>query len=103
VGLIARDILLMQRSQFILGGLVIVTVVDWRWPAMNRSILGAPAAWADVLDFIIDPRVSNFSDRRTQAGIKHRRFSGEAASATSPALSTIAPRLQDCNSNANSV
>src|SRR5271168_1360274 len=45
----------MQRSQLILGGLVIGPVVDWPRPLMNR-ILGAPAAWADVPDFTIEPR-----------------------------------------------
>ncbi len=56
--MIARDILLMQRSQLILGGLVIEPFVDRPPPLMNRRrILGAPAAWADVPDFFIEPRV----------------------------------------------
>jgi hypothetical protein len=55
--LIARDILLVRRSQLILGGLVIETVVDWRRPLVNRRILGAPAGRADVVDFTIEARV----------------------------------------------
>src|SRR5271168_1975134 len=45
----------MQRSQLILGGLVSGPVVNWPRPLMKR-ILGAPAAWADVPDFTIEPR-----------------------------------------------
>jgi hypothetical protein len=56
--LTARDIPLMQRSQFILGWLVIEPVVDRPSPLMNwRRILSAPAAWADVPDFTIEPRI----------------------------------------------
>ena len=47
----------MQRSQLILGRLVIETVVDRPRPLMNRRILPAPAAWADVLDLTIEPRM----------------------------------------------
>src|SRR3984885_14579441 len=45
----------MQRSQLILGGLVIEPVVDRPRPLMKR-ILGAPATWADIPDFTIEPR-----------------------------------------------
>jgi hypothetical protein len=39
-----RDILIMQRSQLLLAGLVIEAVVDWPWPAMKRwRLLGDPA------------------------------------------------------------
>ena len=51
--LTAGDILLMQRSQVILGGLVLEPLVDRPRPLMNRRILGAPAGWADVRDFTI--------------------------------------------------
>src|ERR1700758_2912644 len=44
----------MQRSQLILGGLVIGPVVNWPRPLMKR-ILGAPAAWADIPDLTIEP------------------------------------------------
>jgi hypothetical protein len=52
-----RDLLLTQRSQLILGGLVIEPVVDRPRPLMNRRILGASAAWADVRDFTIERAV----------------------------------------------
>jgi hypothetical protein len=52
--LTARDILLMQRFQLILGGLVFESVVDRPPPLMNRRILDAPAGWADVHDFTIE-------------------------------------------------
>jgi hypothetical protein len=56
--LTARDILLMQRSQVSLGWLVIEPIMDRPSPVTNRRrILGAPAAWADVCDFTIEPRV----------------------------------------------
>jgi len=55
--LTARNILLMQRSQLILGGSVFEPVVDRPRPAMNRRILVAPAGWADVRDFPIERRV----------------------------------------------
>src|SRR5271166_2790349 len=45
----------MQHSQLVLGGLLIGPVVDWPRPLMKR-ILGAPAAWADIPDFTIEPR-----------------------------------------------
>jgi hypothetical protein len=55
--LTARDILLMQRFQLILGGLVSESVMDRPPPLMNRRILDAPAGWADVQDFTIELRV----------------------------------------------
>jgi hypothetical protein len=55
--LTAGDILLMQRSQLISGGLVFEPVVDRPRPLMNRRILRAPAGWADVRDFTIERRV----------------------------------------------
>ncbi|HXO68496.1 MAG TPA: hypothetical protein VN838_05995 [Bradyrhizobium sp.] len=43
VRLTGRDIVLMQRSQLIPGGLVIEPVVDWPRPLMKRRrILGNP-------------------------------------------------------------
>jgi hypothetical protein len=48
VRLIGRDILLMQRSQLVLGGLVIEPVVDWPRPLMKRGrILGNPGLYQD--------------------------------------------------------
>jgi hypothetical protein len=48
VRLIGRNILLMQRSQLILGGLVIEPVVDWPQPlTKRRRILGNPRLCQD--------------------------------------------------------
>jgi hypothetical protein len=48
VRLIGRDILLMQRSQLVLGGLVIEPVVDWPRPLMKRRrILSNPGLCQD--------------------------------------------------------
>ena len=45
-----RDIALMQRPQFIPGGLVIDPVVDWPRPLMKpRRILGDPRLCRDYL------------------------------------------------------
>ena len=58
VRLVARDILLMQRSQLILSWLVVEPVVDRPPPLMGRRrMFGATAAWADVPDFTIELRV----------------------------------------------
>jgi LysR substrate binding domain len=51
--LTASDILLMQRSHLISGGLVLEPAVDRPRPLTNRRILRAPAGWADIRYFTI--------------------------------------------------